>query len=161
MANPQTADSNSGTASHAEIVGRGWDAVARGDWDGLVADYTADMVFVMPGQADMLHGKAAFRDALDNIGAALPPGFDITAMRQIADGEEVVSIIDWKATSAPMAASWRCCSALPMTRSARNAGSSTPNSGKPRSEAQRALSSEACLLKFRRIATGITVAMTV
>ena len=101
MANPQTADSNSGTASHAEIVGRGWDAVARGDWDGLVADYTADMVFVMPGQADMLHGKAAFRDALDNIGAALPPGFDITAMRQIADGEEVVSIIDWKSDKCP------------------------------------------------------------
>ena len=101
MANSQTADSKSGTASHAEIVGRGWEAVARGDWDGLVADYTADMVFVMPGQTDMLHGKAAFRDALDNIGAALPPGFGITAMRQIADGEEVVSIVDWKSDKCP------------------------------------------------------------
>ncbi|HUE44701.1 MAG TPA: nuclear transport factor 2 family protein [Aestuariivirgaceae bacterium] len=101
MTHLQTADSNSGTASHAEIVGRGWEAVARGDWDGLVADYTADMVFVMPGQADMLRGKGAFRDALDNIGAALPPGFDITAMRQIADGDDVVSIIEWKSDKCP------------------------------------------------------------
>ena len=101
MADRQGADSNSGTASHAEIVGRGWEAVARGDWDGLVADYTADMVFVMPGQADMLHGKTAFREALGNIGAALPPGFDITAMRQISDGEDVVSIIEWKSDKCP------------------------------------------------------------
>ena len=96
MTNPQSARSNSDTASRAEIVQRGWEAVARGDWDGLVADYTADMVFVMPGQADVLHGKASFRSALDNIGAALPPGFSITAMRQIAEAGEVVSIIDWK-----------------------------------------------------------------
>ncbi len=87
MSKPQTARSISDIASHAEIVQRGWEAVARGDWDALIADYTANMVFVMPGQADMLHGKAAFRSALDNIGAALPPGFNITAMRQIADGE--------------------------------------------------------------------------
>lgn len=101
MTNPQTARSNGDTTSHAEIVGRGWEAVARGDWDALIADYTADMVFVMPGQADMLHGKSAFRDALDNIGAALPPGFAITAMRQIAEGGEVVSIIDWKSGKCP------------------------------------------------------------
>ena len=88
--------SNNRTASRAEIVQRGWEAVARGDWDGLIADYTTDMIFVMPGQADMLHGKAAFRSALDNIGAALPPGFNITAMRQVGDDDEVVSIIEWK-----------------------------------------------------------------
>jgi ketosteroid isomerase-like protein len=88
-------------ASKAEIVQRGWEAVAKGDWDALVADYTADMVFVMPGQNDVTEGKTAFRRALDNIGAALPPGFNITAMRQIADGGDVVSVIDWKSDRCP------------------------------------------------------------
>jgi ketosteroid isomerase-like protein len=101
MSNAQTAISNNGTASRAEIVQRGWEAVAQGAWDALIADYTSDMVFVMPGQTDVLHGKAAFRGALDNIGAALPSGFNITAMRQIADGEDVVSVIDWKADKCP------------------------------------------------------------
>ena len=65
-------------ASDASVVARGWDAVARGDWDALLRDYTEDMLFVMPGQADVLEGRAAFRKALDNLGAALPPGFEIT-----------------------------------------------------------------------------------
>ena len=89
------------TVSKAQIVQRGWEAVGRGDWDALIADYTADMVFVMPGQADVLHGRAAFREALDNIGAALPPGFGIKALRQIGDGDEVVSIVDWTSDKCP------------------------------------------------------------
>ncbi|MGV8985948.1 MAG: nuclear transport factor 2 family protein [Cypionkella sp.] len=92
---------NTGSVSNAEIVQRGWEAVAKGDWDGLIADYTTDMVFVMPGQEDALNGKAAFRSALDNIGAALPPGFEITALRQIADGADVVSVINWKSAKCP------------------------------------------------------------
>jgi len=89
------------TVNKAQIVQRGWEAVGRGDWDTLIADYTADMIFVMPGQADVLHGKSAFREALDNIGAALPPGFAIKALRQISDGDEVVSIIDWTSDKCP------------------------------------------------------------
>lgn len=89
------------TASRAEIVQRGWDAVARGDWDALIADYTQDMVFVMPGQNDVLEGRAAFRNALENIGAALPPGFSIASIRQIGDAGEVVSIVDWKCDKIP------------------------------------------------------------
>ena len=46
--------------SDVEIVTRGWEAVGRGDWDTLVADYTDDMVFVMPGQSDVLEGRAAW-----------------------------------------------------------------------------------------------------
>ena len=88
-------------ASDADVVARGWDAVARGDWDALVADYTDDMIFVMPGQADVLEGKAAFRSALDNIGAALPPGFDVTALRQIGENGEVVSLVEWKSDKVP------------------------------------------------------------
>ena len=47
--------------SLSEIVQRGWDAVASGDFDALVADYSPDMKFVMPGQADVLDGREAFR----------------------------------------------------------------------------------------------------
>ena len=85
----------------AAVVQRGWEAVARGDWDGLIADYTDDMVFVMPGQSDVLHGKAAFRGALDDLGSALPPGFEIGSIRQIGDAGEVVSIVEWKSAKVP------------------------------------------------------------
>lgn len=87
--------------STAAIVARGWDAVARGDWDVLVADYTEDMVFVMPGQDDVLVGRAAFRAALDGLGGLLPGGFAIDAIRQIGDGAEVVSVLDWHCDALP------------------------------------------------------------
>jgi ketosteroid isomerase-like protein len=48
----------------AEIVQRGWDAVAAGDMDTLVADYTTDMIFIMPGQTDVLNGIPDFRAAV-------------------------------------------------------------------------------------------------
>jgi ketosteroid isomerase-like protein len=88
-------------ASDAEIVKRGWEAVGRGDWDTLIADYTEDMIFVMPGQNDVLKGTAAFRNALENLGAALPPGFEITAIREIGDTGEVVSVMNWKSSKVP------------------------------------------------------------
>jgi ketosteroid isomerase-like protein len=96
MQNPHT-----DTASDIEIVQRGWEAVGRGDWDVLVADYTADMIFVMPGQNDVLNGKAAFRDILNNLGAALPPGFNIASIRHIGGGGEVVSIVEWTSDKVP------------------------------------------------------------
>ncbi len=85
----------------ADIVQRGWEAVARGDWDALIADYTDDMIFVMPGQNDVLEGKDAFRNALNNLGAALPAGFEITSLRQIGEHGEVVTIIEWKSEKLP------------------------------------------------------------
>ena len=78
------------------IVQRGWDAVGRGDFDALVADYVDDMVFIMPGQADVLEGRTAFRSALDGLGDLLPSGFEITGLRQIEGDCEVVSILEWK-----------------------------------------------------------------
>ena len=80
----------------ADIVQRGWDAFGAGRFDALVADYTDDMVFIMPGQADVLEGKAAFRAALDGIGAHIPPGFEITGLRHIEGADEVVSVVEWK-----------------------------------------------------------------
>ena len=82
--------------SLADIVQRGWEAVGAGDFDTLVADYVEGMTFIMPGQADVLEGRQAFRAALDGLGEILPPGFEITELRQIEGKDEVVSIIEWK-----------------------------------------------------------------
>jgi ketosteroid isomerase-like protein len=82
--------------SLADIVQRGWDAVGAGDFDTLIADYEEDMIFIMPGQTDVLEGRQAFRSALDGLGEILAPGFEITGLRQIEGGNEVVSIIEWK-----------------------------------------------------------------
>ncbi|MDI3325590.1 nuclear transport factor 2 family protein [Pontibacterium granulatum] len=82
--------------SLADIVQRGWEAVGAGDFDALVADYVEDMTFIMPGQADILEGRQAFRSALNGIGDILPPGFEITGLRQIEGDGEVVSIVEWK-----------------------------------------------------------------
>lgn len=89
--------------SSADIVQRGWDAVGAGDFDTLVKDYVEDMTFIMPGQTDVLEGRQAFRAALNGLGEILPPGFEITGLRQIEGGDEVISIVEWK--SANVAAS--------------------------------------------------------
>ncbi len=82
--------------SLASIVQRGWEAVGTGSFDALVADYVEDMTFVMPGQTNVLLGKQPFRSALDSLGEILPPGFEITDLRQIEGDSEVVSIVEWK-----------------------------------------------------------------
>ncbi len=82
--------------SLSKIVQRGWDAVGRGDFDALVEDYVEDMTFIMPGQADVLAGRQAFREALNGFGGIVPPGFEITGLRHIEGENEVVSIVEWK-----------------------------------------------------------------
>jgi hypothetical protein len=82
--------------SLANIVQRGWDAVGAGDFDTLVSDYVEGMTFIMPGQTDVLEGRLAFRAALDGLAEILPPGFEITGLRQIEGENEVVSIVEWK-----------------------------------------------------------------
>ena len=82
--------------SLSEIVQRGWDAVGAGEFDTLVADYVEDMIFIMPGQNDVLAGRQAFRSALNGLGGILPPGYEITELRQIEGENEVVSILEWK-----------------------------------------------------------------
>ncbi|MBW0148033.1 nuclear transport factor 2 family protein [Marinobacter arenosus] len=80
----------------SDIVQRGWDAVVAGNLDSLVADYVDDMAFIMPGQSNVLQGKRAFRAALEGLGQILPPGFEVTGLRQIEGEGEVVSIVEWK-----------------------------------------------------------------
>jgi ketosteroid isomerase-like protein len=100
MSDQQAENQNNDQVSHADIVQRGWEAVGRGDWDTLISDYTEDMIFIMPSQNDVLEGTVAFRSVLDNLGAALPPGFEITSIRQIGE-DEVVSIVEWKCEKIP------------------------------------------------------------
>lgn len=80
----------------AMIVQRGWDAVGAGDFDALVEDYVESMKFIMPGQADVLEGRKAFRAALDGLAGLLPPGFGIIGLRHLEGDGEVVSIVEWK-----------------------------------------------------------------
>lgn len=79
-----------------EIIQRGWDAFNAGDFDAVVADYTEDMILIMPGQDDILSGRQAFRTVLDGISSSLPPGFAVTGLRNIEGEDEVVSIVEWK-----------------------------------------------------------------
>ncbi len=82
-------------------VKAGWEALAAGDFDRLASDYAEDMIFVLPGQEDVLHGRDAFRSALDSIGDALPPGFDIKGMRYCEGEGEVVNILEWTSEKLP------------------------------------------------------------
>ena len=84
--------------SLSNIVQRGWDAVGTGSFDTLVEDYVDDMIFIMPGQTDVLEGRQNFRSALDGLGEILAPGFEITALRHLESESEVVSVVEWKSS---------------------------------------------------------------
>ncbi|HXV23928.1 MAG TPA: nuclear transport factor 2 family protein [Alphaproteobacteria bacterium] len=80
-----------------------WEAVERGDLEALTAFYSDDMIFVFPGQNDILRGRAAFRSVLETMSDALPPGFEITNVRYFSgekDGE-IVNVVEWKSTKLP------------------------------------------------------------
>ena len=89
--------------TNIEVLRAAWDALGRGDWDTLAARYSDDMIFVIPGQTDVLRGRSEFRSALENIGDALPPGFAITDLRYFSgegDGE-VVNVVEWASEKIP------------------------------------------------------------
>ena len=81
------------------------------DSDRITGIATIDARYLEAGQsqlrldlikaADVLEGKPAFREALDNLGAALPLGFEITSIRQVGETGEVVSIVEWKSAKVP------------------------------------------------------------
>ena len=89
------------TNRNIEDLKAGWEALAAGDMDKLASYYAEDMIFVLPGQDDVLKGRAAFRAALDNIGAALPPGFDIKDLRYCPGDGEIVNVIEFTADKLP------------------------------------------------------------
>ena len=84
-----------------ENLKKGWADLAEGNMDSLAAAYTEDMIFVLPGQNDVLQGRQGFREALDNIGAALPPGFDITDLSYCLGENEITTIVEWKSEKIP------------------------------------------------------------
>jgi len=85
----------------SDLVRQGWEALGAGELDRLAGMYAENMIFVLPGQEDVLEGRAAFRNALDGIGQALPPGFDITELRYCEGEGEVVNILRWKCDKLP------------------------------------------------------------
>jgi ketosteroid isomerase-like protein len=84
-----------------EDLKAGWAALAAGDMDKLASFYVEDMIFVLPGQDDVLQGRANFRAALDGIGQALPPGFEIKDLRYCPGDNEIVNIVEFTAEKLP------------------------------------------------------------
>jgi len=78
-----------------------WATLAAGDMDKLAGFYAEDMIFVLPGQEDVLEGRTAFRKALDGIGEALPPGFDIKDLRYCPGDDEIVNVVEFTADKIP------------------------------------------------------------
>lgn len=101
LAVPAHADPAVDSARNVTALAASWDAFTAGDMDGLVTYYADDMIFVMPGQGDVLEGKEAFRAALDGIGDAIPPGFAVTGLRYAVGTNEVVNIVEWTADKVP------------------------------------------------------------
>jgi len=84
-----------------DTVEKAWAHLGAGELDALAALYDENMVFALPGQNDELRGRQAFRDALDNLGSALPPGFDIKSLRYFPGDGEVMNIVEWTAKTIP------------------------------------------------------------
>jgi ketosteroid isomerase-like protein len=88
-------------SAQLETLKEAWAALAAGEFDKLAALYAENMTFVLPGQDDVLRGRAAFRSALDNIGAALPPGFKIADLRYCPGENEIVNVVEFTADKLP------------------------------------------------------------
>ncbi len=84
-----------------EVLKAAWDAVGRADWDAVASHFAEEMIFAMPGQADVLSGRSNFRAALDNFGAAVPPGFEISDLRYLVGEGEIANIVEWKSEKIP------------------------------------------------------------
>jgi len=88
-------------AQQLDDLKAGWAALAAGEMDKLASFYAEDMIFVLPGQNDVLQGRTAFRSALDNIGQALPPGFDIKDLRYCPGDNEIMNVLEFTADKLP------------------------------------------------------------
>lgn len=88
-------------AKQIEALQQSWAALGAGEMDKLVGFYAESMIFVLPGQDDVLEGRAAFRTALDGIDKALPPGFDIKSLRYCPGDDEIVNVVEFTADKLP------------------------------------------------------------
>ena len=89
-----------------------WAALAEGDMDKLASFYAEDMIFVLPGQDDVLEGRAAFRAALNGLSQALPPGFDIKNLRYCQGEDEIVNVVSSALTISQTGRNAPSCSSL-------------------------------------------------
>jgi ketosteroid isomerase-like protein len=89
------------TSAQITTLEKAWGALGAGEMDTLAGFYAEDMIFVLPGQDDVLRGRAAFRAALDGIDKALPPGFDIKSLRYCAGDDEIVNVVEFTADKLP------------------------------------------------------------
>jgi len=86
---------------NSDTVKTAWAHLGAGEFDAFAGLYAEEMTFALPGQADELHGRSAFRSALDQISDALPPGFDVKDLRYFEADGEVVNIVEWTSKSIP------------------------------------------------------------
>jgi ketosteroid isomerase-like protein len=78
-----------------------WAAFGEGDFDRLATFYAEDMQFILPGQDNVVTGRDNFRAALDGIGAALPPGFEVTGMHYFEGDVGLTNVVEWKSDKCP------------------------------------------------------------
>lgn len=90
-----------GQTENTDTVKKAWGHLGAGEMDALASLYSEDMQFILPGQNDLLKGKADFRAALDNIGQALPPGFEIVDLAYFEGGGDVINVVKWKSNAIP------------------------------------------------------------
>lgn len=84
-----------------KIIEKAWAHLGAGEFDELADLYTDDMIFVLPGQGDVLEGRGPFRTALDRIGQALPPGFEIRDLLYFDGPNGVVNVVKWTSEKLP------------------------------------------------------------
>lgn len=89
------------TTSKRATVETAWAHLGAGAFDELAALYSEDMLFVLPGQSDELHGREGFRSALEGIGAVLPPGFEIKQLHYFEGDMGVVNVVEWTSEKLP------------------------------------------------------------
>lgn len=89
------------STDNVKTVEKAWAHLGAGEFDALAALYSEDMVFVLPGQADVLEGRTSFRAALDGIAEALPPGFDIKDLQYFDGSVGVMNIVKWTSDKLP------------------------------------------------------------
>ena len=89
------------SAEQMENLKKSWEAFGAGEMDTLAGFYVEDMVFIFPGQSDVLAGRGAFRAALDGIGQALPPGFEVTDLRYYPGENEIMNVLEFRADKLP------------------------------------------------------------
>src|SRR5215470_613783 len=92
-----------GQNQNTEAVKKAWGHLGAGEMDELAKLYADDMVFVLPGQNDIIVGKSKFRSALNDIGQALPPGFEVLNLAYFEGDSDVVNVVKWKSNSIPNA----------------------------------------------------------